>query len=220
MRTFSMPQQACLRRRLRTATATALLLAAGAASAQSADFSTWLAAGDVLQGSPPSAATLSTAALDSGETPLSGQSALIYFDLEPALGIPVGTLANDTFEGSGLAQTFTIAAPTTVRFDWVLASNEPFDARYADRAFVILDGTDLRLLGTLAADPVSNRYTYTFEQPGSHSLVIGLVDVEEVTGVSTLSLSALQVSAVPEPASLGLLLAGLAAVVAVVARRR
>lgn len=215
-----MPVPTRLHQRLCAAILTALLLSAGAASAQSVNFSTWVAAGDVLLGNSLSAATLSTAALDSGETPLSGQSALIYFDLEPALGVAVGTLGTDTYEGSGLAQTFTIAEPTTVRFNWVLASDAPFDAAYADRAFVIVDGTALHPLGALAAGPVVGSFPYTFSLPGSHSLAIVLVDVGDVTGVSTLSLSDLTVSAVPEPASLALLLAGLGGVAAGVARRR
>lgn len=212
--------QACLRQRLCAAATAALLLSAGAASAQSTDFSTWLAAGDALLGKPPSPTTLSTAAVDSGEAPLSGQSALIYFDLEPALGIPVGTLADDTHEGSGLAQSFTVAGPTVIAFNWVLASDALFDPGFADRAFVIVDGTDLHPLGVLAAGPVAGRFQYTFSLPGSHSLAIGLVDVGDFTGVSTLSLSGLHVSAVPEPASLSLLLMGLGLVAGVARRRR
>ena len=50
-------------------------------------------------------------------------------------------------------------------------------------------------------------------------LAFGVVDVGDVVGVSTLTVSGLAVSAVPEPLSGVLLLAGLAALGAVAGRR-
>ena len=70
----------------------ALLLGAGPVQAQSNDLASWAAAGDVLIGNSIAAATLSTASLASGETPLSGHSALLYDALEPALGLAIGSL--------------------------------------------------------------------------------------------------------------------------------
>lgn len=198
---------------------TALLLGASPALAQSNDLASWVAAGDVLLGNNLSAATLSTAASDSGETPLSSTSALLYYLLEPALGLPDGSLPADTFEGSGLAQTFTIITPTRVRFDWTLASNEPFDVGLADRAMVIVDGAELRPLGELAASPVAGSFEITFSVPGSHSLAVVLMDVNDTAGLSTLALSGFHVSAVPEPARHGLLLLGLGLLGGAVRRR-
>lgn len=189
--------------------AAALLLSASPALAQSSDLASWMAAGDVLPGNGLSAATLSTASIDSGETPLSGQSAKLYYELEPALGLAIGSLAADTFEGSGLAQAFTVTTPTRVRFDWVLASHEAFDAGLADRAMVFVDGSELRPLGELAASPVGGSFEITFSVPGSHSLAVVLMDVNDTAGLSTLALSGFEVSAIPEPASYALLLLGL-----------
>ena len=187
----------------------ALLLGAGPVQAQSNDLASWAAAGDVLIGNNIAAATLSTASLASGETPLSGHSALLYDALEPALGLAIGTLAADTLEGSGLAQNFTVSTPTRIRFNWVLASSEAFDAGFADRALVIVDGAELRPLGELAANPVGGSFDITFALPGSHSLALVLMDVNDSAGLSTLALSGFAVSAVPEPANCALLLLGL-----------
>lgn len=187
---------------------TALAALAPLAQAQSANLADWTAAGSVTVTSPGQA-TLGN-----------GTGALLYDDLEAALAIRTGTLAADTFEGSGLALSFTVGAPVSISFNWLLASTEPFDAGFADRGFVVLDGVLLRPLGALAADPVSGSFSVTFTAAGSHALAIGLVDVNDTTGDSTLTLSQFSVSAVPEPAHWALLLAGAAGLGAWARRRR
>lgn len=203
---------------LLTGVAATLLALAGQSQAQSANFNTWTAAGDVLVGSA-TAARLSTANLDLDETRLSGSSALQFDALELALGLAAGTLAADTFEGSGLALNFSVAAASTLSFNWTLASSDTFDAGFADRSFMVVDGSQILPLGTLAAGPVGGSVNITFSTLGSHALAFVVMDVNDATGVSTLSLSDLSVSAVPEPASWALLLSG-AAGVAGVARIR
>ncbi len=197
-----------------------LLMLAAPAQALSADLLTWTRAGDVLIGALSTSASLSTAADASGELPLSGQSALLYFDLEPALGIAAGTLAADTYEGSGMSQSFVLAGPTTVSFDWVLASGDAFDAGFADRGFVVVDGSTLLPLGELSASAVGGSFSITFSVPGNHSLAIGLMDVNDTAGLTTLSISAFNVSAVPEPGSWALMLAGAVVLGAATRRRR
>ena len=202
------------------------LLAGGPALAQSANLTDWAAAGDVSAVSA-SAATLTTAAVDSGETPLSAPGALLHHALEPALGLAAGTLAADTLEGSGLQHSFnTPAGGTRVHFDWTLRTVN-FDADFADRAWVVvdggtllpLDGGTLLPLGTVAAALVGGSFNITFADAAPHSLVIALLDVGDVLGLSTLVVSNFSVSAVPEPTHLALLLAGLLGLGAVARRR-
>ena len=203
---------------LRTAFATTLLALAGGAHAQSADFSTWTAAGDVLVGSA-TAARLSTANLALDETRLSGNSALQFDALEPALGLATGTLPADTLEGSGLGLSFNLAAASTISFNWTLAGSAPFDAGFADRGFVVVDGSQILPLGTLQAGVTGGSVSINFSAPGSHALAFVVMDVNDFTGVSTLSISGLSVAAVPEPASWALLLAGVAGIGCLAARR-
>lgn len=184
-----------------------LACANGPALAQPANLNSWSSAGDVLIDSPTSA-RLTTAALGSAETTLSAQSALIYFDLEPALSLPVGTLAADTFEGSGLQVLFTAAAGTTVSFSWQLHT-VAYDAGFADRAFAVIDGSMLDF-ATVAAAATTGTFSHTFGAAGSHAMAFGVLDVNDVTGVSTLSISNFSIAAVPEPTSAVLLMVGLA----------
>jgi PEP-CTERM motif len=201
---------------LRT-TLAALLCAAAAAPAlaQTADLQTWTTAGDVLVTSATSA-SLSTAYTD--ESPLSAGGALQYFELEPALALVGGSLAPDTYEGSGLQHSFVAAAGATISFQWQLTTVD-FSADQADRAFVLVDGSTLVALGTVAANPVSGLFSHTFADAGPHALAVLVMDVGDYVGVSTLGISGLSVSAVPEPGQWAMLLAGLAGVGALARRR-
>jgi len=195
----------------------ALLAATAPAQAQSSDLHDWTSVGDVLIDSS-SAAHMSTAALESGEAPLSAQSALLYFALEPALALAPGTLAADTLEGSGLQLNFITLAGSTIAFHWSL-STLGYDPLFADRAFAVIDGSMLTALGTVAASEVTGSFTHTFDGAGSHALALVVMDVNDTAGVSTLAISDFSVSSVPEPESWALLLAGGMAV-ARFARRR
>ena len=164
----------------------------------------------------PTSAQLSTAASLSGEAPLSSSDALEFVDLETALGLTTGTLPGDTFEGSGLALAFTTTTASTLSFSWTLDTVD-FDTvggSQADRAFVVLDGAVLVPLGTVAAGTVGGSFSHTFAANTSHALAVLVMDVDAYDRVSTLAISNLSVSAVPEPGSLALLLAGVAGLAA------
>jgi hypothetical protein len=202
---------------LQTTLAALLCMAAATpAAAQSTDLRGWTAAGDLLVSADGGAATLSTAWLD--ETPVLAGGALLFDELEAALALQPGSLAADTIEGSGLQQSFSTAAGSTLHFDWRLETAD-FDAAQADRAFVLVDGALLVDLGTVAAAPLTGRFSHRFADAGAHALAIVVMDVNAADKVSTLTLSGLQVSAVPEPGTWALLLAGVAGLGALGRRR-
>lgn len=198
----------------------AALLCAGAFSAQAqiSDLRLWTTAGDVLVVGGGSRALLSTAWLD--EAPQSASGALLFDELEPALGLPPGSLPAETIEGSGLQHVFTSAESVTLSFDWQL-STSGFNANQADRAFVLVDGSTLVELGTVAAVPLAGRFSHQFAAGANHALAILVMDVNTADGVSILSLGNLSVisTPVPEPGQWALLLAGLAGVGALGRRR-
>lgn len=196
----------------------AALLSFGAPVLALDNFNNWTALGDVLANSSTSA-TLSTANFGIvGETTVSGQDALYIDDLELGLSLASGALGSDAFEGSGLFRSFSIALPTTLSFNWTL-STVGFDPAFADRAFVAINGV-AQTLATVAATPVNGSFSHSFLSAGNYTFSFGLVDVDDVAGLSTLAISGLNVAVVPEPASYALLLAGLAVVAGAARRRR
>ena len=168
------------------------------------DLTSWLVSGDSLVST--GSAKVTTAYTD--ETPL-GSGALDITALELQLNTASGTLGADAFEGSALSQSFSFAASASLSFNWTL-STDIFDAGFADLAFVLVDGTLLLPLANVTAAELSGVFNYTFSA-GAHSLAFGVVDVNDVLGVSTLTVSDVNLAAgaVPEPGSLALMLAGL-----------
>ena len=168
------------------------------------DLTAWLVLGDALVSA--NSAKVTTAY--SNETPLAGV-ALDITALESQLKTASGTLGVDALEGSALSQSFNFAASTSLSFNWTLGT-DVFDAGFADLAFVLVDGTLLLPLANVTAAELSGAFSYTFGA-GTHTLAFGVVDVNDVLGVSTLAVSDVNLAtgAVPEPASLALMLAGL-----------
>jgi len=201
---------------LRHAFAAALLATCAGAQAQSIALTDQTTLGDVFPWGEGIAMT--TAAAESGESPLSGSSALLFDALEAGLGLAAGSLPAEVLEGSAFRLDFTLDAPARVGFDWALNTLE-LDPAFADRAFVQVDGGALQWLGRAGAALLTGRFSHAFTGAGAHTLTLGVVDVGDVGGLSVLSADGLSVSAVPEPAGLALLLAGLG-VVGVAARRR
>ncbi len=169
------------------------------------DLSTWLALGDTQV----SAATAKVTTAFTDETAV-GSGALDINALESQLNTPSGTLGSNAYEGSALSQSFNLASSSTLSFNWTLGT-DIFDAGFADLAFVLIDGTLLLPLANVTAAELSGAFSYTFGA-GVHTLAFGVVDVNDVSGVSTLSVSdanLISSTAVPEPGTLALMLAGL-----------
>ncbi len=199
------------------ALATALLATTLPTLAQSTDLRTWAASGDVTASA--NSATLTTAAIDSGESPLSAQSALYIDALEAALALPSGALGLDAWEGSALYSSFNAAAGTRLTLDWTL-STTGFDSAFADRAFAVIDGSTVALIAQVAATPLAGSFSHIFASSGAHTLALGVLDINDVTAVSSFTVSGLQVSAVPEPGEWALLIGGLLVLPWLARRRR
>jgi hypothetical protein len=133
--------------------------------------------------------------------------------LETFVGVAPGALDPDpvdavqAFEGSAAGQGFLAQAGSVLSFRWNLTS---LDALPGDYAFVVIDGQMTRF--AWGPQPGDGEFSATFSSGGMHQLAFGVVDVGDFNGTSALRVDSVQVSAVPEPASVLLMLAGLGAI--------
>ena len=196
--------------------------ACGNAQAQSttASLAGWTVTGDAV--STGGKISVTTAYFDEAGN-LSGNSAADATVVAPAAGVDITALdigGEFAYEGSLVSQSFTALAGQTLSFDWSFTTLEDL---YLDNAFVVINGALVNLATTAAPGLASQSWSYTFGSSGVVNLAFGVVDTGDYTGTSELTVGNLQLStvtAVPEPATHALLLAGLGAVGAVAARRR
>lgn len=174
--------------------------------------------GDVVLNTGLTAGQLSTAFVDASDPGASeagglGGSALDIFSLEAALGLAT---AADTLEGSGLQWRFMGQAGQQLRLRWQL-DTVGFDPAFADRAYLWLNGLSI---GEFTVDALSQTgiLQVALASSGQHTLSAAVVDVNDVTGVSTFTVD--QLSLVPEPGSLALSALALAALLGSAARRQ
>ncbi|MBE9256143.1 PEP-CTERM sorting domain-containing protein [Dolichospermum sp. LEGE 00246] len=109
--------------------------------------------------------------------------------LEEFLGIDPNNLETaipgNTY-GSAIKSTFSnINSGDVFSFNWDFASTDQ------DQAFVTIANNIQPLTGN------NGTYSYAFTSPGSYNVGIGVVDVNDSTGQSTLTLSNAQIQAVP-----------------------
>lgn len=191
---------------LALSTIAALTATSTQVSAAPIDLSSWLVLGDGQVNA--STAKVTTAYTDES---LLGSGALDINTLETPLGTASGTLGVNAYEGSALSQSFSFASSTSLSFNWTLGT-DIFNVGFADLAFVLVDGTLLLPLANVTAAELSGAFNYTFSA-GAHKFAFGVVDVNDVFGVSTLTVSDVNLAAitgsVPEPGTLALMLAGL-----------
>lgn len=154
--------------------------------------------------------------------------------VETFAGLPIGSLDPDiangsaAYEGSVLKQSFSVSAGDTLSFNWKLLSNEGASG-FPDYAFVVIDGVVTRLATGPDANHASSlfnqetagtSFSHSFASAGFHTLSLGVVDVNDYNTTTALAVSNVLISAVPEPESYALLLAGLGFVAAAVRRRK
>ena len=196
------------------------------------DVSTQAAVGSV--GSPDGAAQLALTTASSvfdddlagvGAFNLSGtDTASAGGNLETFVGLVPGDLDPDPFnavqayEGSAVSQTFIASAGQTLSFRFNFLSN---DTLPGDFGFVVVDGAMFKLAdttwlsapaGTWSQQSGYGLFTHVFSSAGPHTLAFGVADVGDFNASSALLIDAVQVSAVPEPKTYALMLAGLALV--------
>ena len=104
--------------------------------------------------------------------------------LESFLGFTSGSLDADTTFGSAIKQTLNFNAGDRFSFDWT--SN--IDSQ--DQAFVAINNA-IQVLST------GSSYSYTFATAGNYQVAMGVIDLFDSTGPSTLTLSNAQIQAVP-----------------------
>ncbi|MCG5062029.1 MAG: DVUA0089 family protein [Limnoraphis sp. WC205] len=163
---------------------------------ETADFSDWQTTG-----------VTSIETSDFGSAPTEGTyQALLSNDfgavsdaeLESFLNLTSGTLDSlgsaDVTEGSAIKQTITVSAGTQLSFDWNYLTNEGIGSFYNDFAFVSIESEDSQILAdTFSPLNTSNTFVfpqetgydsfnYTFEEGGTFTIGVGVVDVGDTVG--------------------------------------
>ena len=188
----------------------AALLALGTL-ASTAQALTWSSStGDVLiQGGT---LTLTTAYLDGAEDQpfnVSGHSASDIALLESQAGVAAYALDRSPSqygtEGSLAGLQLNVAAHQTVSFRWTFSTQETL---FEDHAFAVIGGQVFTLATRSRPGVALQTFSHSFDQAGSYTLAVGVIDTVDVLGVSSLAVQDLQVSSIPEPATGWLALAG------------
>ncbi|MCD8488941.1 MAG: hypothetical protein LRZ84_19910 [Desertifilum sp.] len=152
--------------------------------------------------------------------------------MEDFLGIPRGSLPENSTHGSAFKQEITVQVGDILEFDWNFLTNER-TPDYLDYAFVWLDGYR-ELANTSAsflpsATPFGREtgfqtFSHTFTQAGTYTLALGVVDRIDLDVSSGLLISNVRVtSSVSVPNStpqLGLTLLGLGGLAAIFRKAR
>lgn len=192
----------------------------------------WSTLGDVsvqtYQGGTNPRAVLTTAVLDGDPLGdeffnLSGESAAYINDVEAFAGVDPYALdiTGSAVEGSVIKQTVNVLAGDTLNLNfWFgLVSQETDILGFEDVAFVAVNGQVVEVL-SLTDAPRVGAFSYAFLTGGVATIAFGIVDINDVVGVSEFRIDNITVSAVPEPEAIAMLLAGLGVVGAAVRRRQ
>jgi hypothetical protein len=188
----------------------------------------WQTIGDVSVQGAAKRAVLTTAYLDgdaNGDEFFnhSGVSAVDVNDLAGFAGVNVGDLDVNgvAYEGSGIRQVLNVAAGDSLSLDfWFGLTSQSGDVTgFQDLAFVAINGLVVQTF-SLGVVPSVGQFSYQFLTGGPVTLAFGIVDINDYAGVSEFRLDNISVTAVPEPETIAMLLAGLGVIGATVRRRR
>lgn len=150
--------------------------------------------------------------------------------LESFVGVPIGALDPDPvdhtvalYEGSAARLTLEVQAGDTLSFQWNLLTADTWMADPAmlligygtgqDAQWTVLGDATQALQPGAAADLLQTGYrnhTHTFTRSGTVTLAFAVADAGDYNGTTQLSIQGVQVTAVPEPQALSLVLGGLA----------
>ncbi len=164
--------------------------------AASLNLSSWDKSGDIV--AVPSQATLTNAVADGSDDAtqynVSGNNPDSIGSLETFLGLNFGDLGFDATEGSAIKSALNVLAGDVLSFDYSFLI---YDDSFSDRAFVTINNSVISLTG-------SSPFTYTFATSGIYNIGIGIIDVNDTSGSSILSLTNASVTnanpqSVPEP---------------------
>lgn len=162
--------------------------------AVSLDLSSWDKSGDVF--AVPGEATLTNAFSDGSDDAsnynVSSNDPTYINSLETFLGLNSGDLGLDATEGSAIKTAFNVLAGDVISFDYSFLTYDTFSS---DRAFVTISNSVIPLTG-------SSPFSYTFATSGIYNIGIGVLDVDDFSGSSILSVNNAnyQPKSVPEPA--------------------
>ncbi|MDP0492567.1 MAG: PEP-CTERM sorting domain-containing protein [Verrucomicrobiota bacterium JB023] len=213
---------------------TLTLVACGAAFVSSAGAATlvdtfdsglgnWTTSGDVAihnAGSNPAAVLTtahSTLEFSPDDINVSGADPLeAGGDLETAVGVTVGALDLDAFdmatEGSAMSLTIVVAAGDTLTFDWTLATLDGFGLDYG---FLAIDGAVVQILssadatlstgGGFGTETAVATVSHEFANAGEVTISLGVTDITDYAGTTSLFVDNVQVIPEPSAAWLGLI---------------
>lgn len=124
-------------------------------------------------------------------------------------------------EGSAIKQTFNVLAgdQLSVDFWFGLLTEETDLSSFNDFAFITVNGI-VELVASITDPLRTGSFTYNFTNSGPVTVGFGVVDINDVAGVSEFRIDNISVSAVPEPETYAMLLAGLALMGSIARRRK
>ena len=153
----------------------------------SLDFNTWDSIGDVTNNQTTlNSGTDSTAFTGGGVGSLDGFLGITPGSLDSLA--PISTFG--AIQGSAIKNTFT-----SINVGDVLSFNWNFSTTDTDSAFVTINNSVIALTG-------STPFSYNFTTAGIYNIGIGVVDVDDAFGKSTLTVSNANLQTVPEPGSI------------------
>ncbi len=190
------------------------------------DLNTWEQSGDVKVESSDQA-TLSTDGLVADDQELGANNGDFNFSGEPASMVGFGGLEDflnieaslldiegSAYEGSAIKTNLTVNAGDRLIFDWQFFTNETSTLLAEelhplnDYAFLLVNGEIEKLADyqhAINSSPMFDRQTeietfdYLFAVGGTYSIALGVIDVDDFSITSALSVENVRLEPIPEP---------------------